>query len=133
MQARGLIGQQKDHIYIHTRLVLQNVCSFCSSSSSSSSSLRHIKGDLPRLYTRCSPCSGGGFRRSGRCCHRRHACQSDRSSRSPRSKNSNNSKCRRHRVFSSLTYLGWYASDEVEAEAQRSQRLLLHVFQHRDG
>ena len=73
------------YIYIYTYMAsLQNVCSFCSSSSSF---LRHIKGDLPRLYTHCSPCSGGGFRRSGRCCHRRHACQSDRSSRSPGSKN----------------------------------------------
>ena len=70
--------------YMQTAM-LENEWSVCSSSSF----LRHVKGDLLRLYTYCSPCSGGRFRFCrGRCCHCRH-CLSEfsRSRRSPRSKN----------------------------------------------
>ena len=93
-----LIRQQKDtciyiymYIYVFTYIqtaMLENGWFFCSSSSCSSF-LRHVKGDLLRLYTYCSPCSGGRFRFCrGRCCHCRH-CLSEfsRSRRSPRSKN----------------------------------------------
>lgn len=91
-----LIRQQKDtciYIYIYAftyiqTAMLENGWFFCSSSSCSSF-LRHVKGDLLRLYTYCSPCSGGRFRFCrGRCCHCRH-CLSEfsRSRRSPRSKN----------------------------------------------
>ena len=79
------------YIYVFTYIqtaMLENGWFFCSSSSCSSF-LRHVKGDLLRLYTYCSPCSGGRFRFCrGRCCHCRH-CLSEfsRSRRSPRSKN----------------------------------------------
>lgn len=95
MQARGTHPTTKGHMYIYIYVftyiqtaMLENGWFFCSSSSCSSF-LRHVKGDLLRLYTYCSPCSGGRFRFCrGRCCHCRH-CLSEfsRSRRSPRSKN----------------------------------------------